>query len=131
MKIAIVGTGVSGLVAAHRLHREHEIVVYEAAARLGGHSNTVEVEDEAGPLAIDTGFIVFNDRNYPNFEALLAELGVASQPSHMSFSVSDGRPLRVLRHALGPLRPPRPPVQPRLPGDAARLAPLQPRGAAS
>jgi predicted NAD/FAD-binding protein len=90
MRIAIVGTGVSGLVAAHRLHREHEIVVYEAAGRLGGHSNTVEVEDETGPLAIDTGFIVFNDRNYPNFEALLAELGVASQPSHMSFSVSDG-----------------------------------------
>ncbi len=91
MKIAIVGTGVSGLVAAHRLHREHEVVVYEAAERLGGHSHTVEVEDPAGRLAIDTGFIVFNDRNYPNFEALLAELGVASQPSHMSFSVSDGR----------------------------------------
>ncbi len=91
MRIAIVGTGVSGLVAAHHLHREHEIVVYEAADRLGGHSHTVEVEDPAGRLAIDTGFIVFNDRNYPNFEALLAELGVASQPSHMGFSVSDGR----------------------------------------
>jgi predicted NAD/FAD-binding protein len=90
MRIAIVGTGVSGLVAAHQLHRKHEIVVYEAAERLGGHSNTVEVEDEAGSHAIDTGFIVFNDRNYPNFEALLAELGVASQRSHMSFSVSDG-----------------------------------------
>jgi predicted NAD/FAD-binding protein len=91
MRIAIVGTGVSGLVAAHRLHREHEIVVYEAADRLGGHSNTVTVEDATGSQAIDTGFIVFNDRNYPNFEALLSELGVASQPSHMSFSVSDGR----------------------------------------
>jgi predicted NAD/FAD-binding protein len=90
MRIAIVGTGISGLVAAHRLHREHEIVVYEAAGRLGGHSHTVEVEDPAGPLAIDTGFIVFNDRNYPRFDALLAELGVATQPSHMSFSVSDG-----------------------------------------
>ena len=92
MKIAIVGTGVSGLVAAHRLHREHEITVYEAGARLGGHT-------QHGPRStsttrrhwIDTGFIVFNDRNYPNFEALLAELGVATQPSHMSFSVSDGR----------------------------------------
>jgi predicted NAD/FAD-binding protein len=91
MKIAIVGTGVSGLVAAHLLQHEHELTVYEAAPRLGGHSNTVEVEDEAGRLAIDTGFIVFNDRNYPNFERLLDELGVASQPSHMSFSVSDGR----------------------------------------
>jgi uncharacterized protein len=90
MRIAIVGTGVSGLVAAHELHREHEVVVYEAADRLGGHSNTVEVEDEAGSQSIDTGFIVFNDRNYPNFEALLDELGVAGQPSHMSFSVSDG-----------------------------------------
>jgi predicted NAD/FAD-binding protein len=91
MKIAIVGTGISGLVAAHQLHREHELVVYEAAGRLGGHTNTVTVETESGSHRIDTGFIVFNDRNYPNFERLLAELGVASQPSHMSFSVSDGR----------------------------------------
>jgi predicted NAD/FAD-binding protein len=91
MRIAIVGTGISGLVAAHRLHREHEIVVFEAAPRLGGHSNTVTVEDDWGTQAIDTGFIVFNDRNYPNFEALLGELGVPSQPSHMSFSVADGR----------------------------------------
>jgi predicted NAD/FAD-binding protein len=90
MKIAIVGSGISGLVAAHRLHREHEIVVYEAGAKLGGHTDTVTVEDEWGTQAVDTGFIVFNDRNYPNFEALLAELGVASQPSHMSFSVADG-----------------------------------------
>jgi uncharacterized protein len=91
MRIAIVGTGISGMVAAHRLHREHEIVVYEAAGRLGGHSNTVRVEAEDGPHDIDTGFIVFNDRNYPNFEALLEELGVAGQRSHMGFSVSDGR----------------------------------------
>src|SRR3954452_10781130 len=89
MRIAIVGTGVAGMVAAHKLHPEHEIVVYEAAARLGGHSNTVTVEAEDGPHAIDTGFIVFNDRNYPCFEALLDELGVPSQPSEMSFSVSD------------------------------------------
>src|ERR1700753_4384851 len=92
MKIAIVGTGVSGLVAAHHLHRQHEITVYEAAARIGGHTHTVTVPDPGGdPVAIHPGFIVFNDRNYPNFERLLAELGVASQPSHMSFSVSDGR----------------------------------------
>jgi uncharacterized protein len=91
MRIAIVGTGISGLVAAHLLHREHEIAVFEAAPRLGGHTNTVEVESDDGPLAIDTGFIVFNDRNYPRFEALLRELGVATQTSHMSFSVSDGR----------------------------------------
>jgi len=91
MKIAIVGTGISGLVAAHRLHPEHEIVVYEASERIGGHTHTVPVEAADGTHWIDTGFIVFNDRNYPEFEALLAELGVPSQPSHMSFSVSDGR----------------------------------------
>src|ERR1700744_4594664 len=91
MKIAIVGTGISGLVAAHHLHRHHDVTVYEAAARIGGHPPTVAVDDPAGEQAIDTGFIVFNDRNYPNFEALLGELGVASKPSHMSFSVSDGR----------------------------------------
>src|SRR6201999_1465988 len=93
MKIAIVGTGISGLVAAHHLHRHHEITVYEAAARIGGHTHTVPVPDPAGgpDVGIDTGFIVFNDRNYPNFEALLAELGVGARPSRMSFSVSDGR----------------------------------------
>jgi len=90
MRIAIVGTGISGLVAAHRLHREHEIVVYEASERIGGHTHTVPVEAEDGTHWIDTGFIVFNDRNYPHFEALLDELGVATQPSHMGFSVSDG-----------------------------------------
>jgi predicted NAD/FAD-binding protein len=91
MKIAIVGTGVSGLVAAHLLHPEHEITVYEAGKRVGGHSHTVEVESDGESHWIDTGFIVFNDRNYPNFERLLEELGVPSQPSHMGFSVSDGR----------------------------------------
>jgi predicted NAD/FAD-binding protein len=90
MKIAIVGTGVSGLVAAHLLHREHELTIYEAGPRIGGHSNTVRVDFEDETHWVDTGFIVFNDRNYPNFEALLAELGVATQPSQMSFSVSDG-----------------------------------------
>jgi len=91
MKIAIVGTGVSGLVAGHLLHPEHEITVYEAGARVGGHSHTVEVESGGESHWIDTGFIVFNDRNYPNFERLLEQLEVPSQPSHMGFSVSDGR----------------------------------------
>jgi predicted NAD/FAD-binding protein len=91
MRIAIVGTGISGLVAAHHLHRRHDVTVYEATARIGGHTHTVAVDDPAGEQAIDTGFIVFNDRNYPSFEALLGELGVATKQSHMSFSVSDGR----------------------------------------
>ncbi len=91
MRIAIVGTGIAGMVAAHRLHPAHEITVYEAGARLGGHTNTVAVPSEEGTHWIDTGFIVFNDRNYPCFEALLAELGIDTQPSQMSFSVADGR----------------------------------------
>jgi uncharacterized protein len=91
MKIAIVGTGISGLVAAHLLHREHELTIYEAGSRLGGHTNTVRVDEGDRTNWVDTGFIVFNDRNYPCFERLLAELGVPTQPSHMSFSVSDGR----------------------------------------
>lgn len=89
MRIAIVGSGISGLVAAHLLHRRHEITLFEAAPRLGGHTNTIQVETDSGAHCVDTGFIVFNDRNYPNFERLLAELEVATQPSQMSFSVAD------------------------------------------
>ncbi|HYI80704.1 MAG TPA: FAD-dependent oxidoreductase [Thermoleophilaceae bacterium] len=89
MRIAIVGTGIAGLTAAHRLHRDHEITVYEAAPRIGGHVHTVRVDLADETHEIDTGFIVHNDRNYPGFEALMAELGVATQPSRMSFSVSD------------------------------------------
>src|ERR1700710_1980355 len=91
MKIAIVGTGVSGLVAAHLLHPEHELTVYEAGSRLGGHTNAVRVDFGDEPHWVDTGFIVFNDRNYPNFEALLDQLEVPSRPSHMGFSGSDRR----------------------------------------
>jgi len=90
MRIAIVGAGISGLVCAHLLHRDHELVVFEATDRAGGHANTVHVQTDTGAYDLDTGFIVFNDRNYPQFERLLGELGVATQPSQMSFGVSDG-----------------------------------------
>jgi predicted NAD/FAD-binding protein len=90
MKIAIVGAGVSGLAVAHLLHPRHEITVFEAADYAGGHTNTVRVDTPYETHHVDTGFIVFNDRNYPAFERLLARLGVEWQPSTMSFSVSDG-----------------------------------------
>ncbi len=89
MKIAIVGAGIAGNVAAWHLHREHDITVFEAGAHAGGHSHTHELEQAGRRYAVDTGFIVFNDWTYPNFIALLDELGVASQPSSMSFSVRD------------------------------------------
>jgi predicted NAD/FAD-binding protein len=87
MRIAIVGAGVSGLVAAHLLHREHEIVLYEAGSYAGGHTNTIRVDTEYETHHVDTGFIVMNDRTYPGFTRLLDGLGVATQPTHMSFSV--------------------------------------------
>src|SRR5262245_38228752 len=88
MRIAIVGSGISGLTAAHELHPHHEITVFEADAKVGGHTNTITVQGADGQWDVDTGFIVFNDRNYPNFTALLEQLGVPWQPSEMSFSVA-------------------------------------------
>ncbi len=87
MKIAIIGAGVSGLVAAERLRQSHDVTVFEAGSYIGGHTNTIDVETPQGLLAIDTGFIVFNDRTYPNFIDLLDRLGVESQDTIMSFSV--------------------------------------------
>ena len=87
MRIAVIGTGISGMTAAYLVHPHHEIAVFEAADRVGGHAHTVDVDDAAGRLAVDTGFIVCNDRTYPNFLKILSQIGVAPQPSDMSFSV--------------------------------------------
>ncbi len=89
MRIAIVGAGVSGLVAAHALQRRHDVTLFEANDYAGGHTHTVRAETEGGAWDVDTGFIVHNDRNYPSFQRLLAQLGVATQPAEMSFGVSD------------------------------------------
>ena len=88
MKIAIVGSGISGLTVAHHLHPEHEITVFEAGDHIGGHVHTHDVVLGGRHYAVDSGFIVFNHRTYPHYTQLLADLGVETQPSDMSFSVS-------------------------------------------
>ncbi len=93
MRIAIIGTGIAGNTAAWKLRDRHDITVYESAGYIGGHTNTIDVEERGKSLAIDTGFIVFNDRTYPNFIHMLDEIGQGWQDSEMSFSVhsEDGR----------------------------------------
>ena len=90
MRIAIVGTGIAGNTAAYKLRKDHDITVYEALSYVGGHTNTIDVTEGDRTFAVDTGFIVFNDRTYPNFIELLDEIGQEWQPSVMSFSVSSG-----------------------------------------
>lgn len=87
MKIAVVGSGISGLTSAYYLSRRADVHVFEANSYVGGHTNTVDVQTESGSYPVDTGFIVFNDRTYPKFIKLMNELKVPSQPSSMSFSV--------------------------------------------
>lgn len=87
MKIAIIGTGIAGLTAAYRLAPHHDITVYEAADRIGGHTATIDVTLDGRDYAIDTGFIVFNDWTYPNFIELMDELDVGWRDSDMSFGV--------------------------------------------
>jgi len=89
MKIAIVGSGVSGLVAAHLLHPDHDVTVFEADSRAGGHAHTVDVTIDGRDHAVDTGFIVYNEPNYPRFCTLLRDLDVATHPTDMSFGVAD------------------------------------------
>jgi hypothetical protein len=86
--IAVIGSGIAGLAAAWLLSRRYRVTLFEAAAQLGGHSNTVDVEAGGRAIAVDAGFIVYNERTYPNLTRLFRHLGVASVPSDMSFGVS-------------------------------------------
>ena len=89
MKIAIIGSGIAGLTSAYLLSRQHEITLFEAGDRIGGHTHTVNVTVEGKRYAVDTGFIVFNNWTYPNFIRLLGQIGVKFKPTEMSFSVCD------------------------------------------
>ena len=87
-RVAVIGAGVSGMAAAYLLSRKHEVWLFERENRLGGHTHTHEIETSRGVLPIDTGFIVHNDRTYPNLVRLFQKIGVARQASDMSFGVS-------------------------------------------
>ena len=91
MKVAIIGGGISGNAAAYYLHPKHDITLFEAGSHLGGHTHTHDLEWEGEKLAIDTGFIVFNDRTYPLFNHLLGDLKVPIQKTQMSFSVANNK----------------------------------------
>lgn len=103
-RIAIVGSGISGMAAGWYLSAQHEVTLFEAESRLGGHTATMDVEVEGRSYAIDTGFIVFNDWTYPHFQRLLDTLGVTSQATEMSFSVHEtARDFEYNGHTLGSL----------------------------
>jgi predicted NAD/FAD-binding protein len=87
LRVAVVGSGIAGLTAAHCLHPRHEITVFEREDRIGGHTNTIDVDIDGESFPVDTGFIVFNDWTYPSFKTLLRHLEVPSRPAEMSFSV--------------------------------------------
>jgi predicted NAD/FAD-binding protein len=111
MRIAVIGSGISGLGAAYALRQKHSVEVFEQDTRAGGHTNTISVETGAGTLPLDTGFIVHSRPNYPNLVRLFDELGVRTQPSEMSFAVScrgcgleysGRRPFAQARNAIRP-----------------------------
>lgn len=89
MKIAIVGSGISGMYAAWKLSQQHQVTIFEKENYFGGHTDTHDLWIDEQNVAVDSGFIVFNDYNYPLFSAMIAELGVQAQNSDMSFSVNN------------------------------------------
>jgi len=104
MRIAIIGTGISGMTVAHLLHPEHHLTIFEAGEHIGGHTNTVVVEKEQRSYPVDTGFIVHNDWTYPNFIQLLQQIGAEAEDTEMSFSVSnEGTGLEYNGHDLNTL----------------------------
>ncbi|NLS11458.1 NAD(P)/FAD-dependent oxidoreductase [Vibrio sp. SM6] len=104
MKIAIIGTGISGLTCGYYLHHQHDITLYEANDYIGGHTATRDVEHQGKSYQIDTGFIVYNDRTYPHFNQLMAQIGVTGTPTQMSFSVrNDSSGLEYNGHTLSTL----------------------------
>lgn len=103
-RIAVIGSGISGLTSSYLLSKNHDVSLFEANDYLGGHTHTLSVEIEGASYSIDTGFIVFNKRTYPNFCKLLKELNVPIQSSEMSFSYrSDPRGLEYSGHNLNTL----------------------------
>ena len=104
MRIAIVGSGISGLACAWLLSQRHAVTVYEGDARIGGHANTVLVDWRGRSIPVDVGFLVYNERNYPNLTRLFAHFDVATQPTDMSFGVSiDGGRLEYSGSSLAGL----------------------------
>ena len=91
MKIAVIGTGIAGLGVAYLLHQAHDLTVYEANSYIGGHSRTIDIDDAGRKVPVDTGFIVFNELNYPHLTGLFGYLGVETIPSDMSFGASIAR----------------------------------------
>jgi predicted NAD/FAD-binding protein len=104
MKIAIIGTGISGLTSGYYLHKDHDITLFEAGDYVGGHTATIDFEWQGAPYTVDTGFIVYNDRTYPRFIKMMNEIGVTGTPTEMSFSVrNDSSGLEYNGHSLSTL----------------------------